>query len=136
MSKKVVTKSDTGWETSVRLHPETKAGKHQVQVTVHSHHGNSVVFLTRKQAESHFKRALHLVQRDTPFKLVGIRPDIGFCTAYKVLDKGGRLVGVIQREVDNSKTWWVQIGDNEHSEGISYGARWAALQFLQTKASH
>lgn len=128
--KKVVTKSDNGFEVGAQLHPANKAGKHEVEVWTHSYIGLARTFLTRKQAKRHFTRALALITQDSPFKLVRKQPDEGFSIAYFVLDKD-RQAGVIQRQEGNGGTWCVQVGGNEHSEGTSYGVRWAALKFLE-----
>lgn len=63
--RKVVTKSDTGWEIGVELHPKEKAGKHEVEVWTSSFTGWSRTFLTRKQAKRHFERALALITQDS-----------------------------------------------------------------------
>lgn len=90
------------------------------------------VFLTKKQAERHLKRALAIVQQNSPYKLIRTKPDPGFSMAYNVFDKKGFQVGAIEREEDGSKCWWIRKGTSDCQEGIGFSARWAALKHLES----
>lgn len=129
---KTKTASDTGWATGLELHPVEKAQKHQVELWVESHTGLARVFLTKKQAEKHLKRALAIIQQDSPYKLIRAKPDPGFSIAYKVFDKKGFQVGSIEREEDGSKCWWVCKGISDTQEGIGFSHRWAAVKHLES----
>lgn len=62
-------------------------------------------------------------------KLDRMRPDEGFTIAYTVTNEAGLKVGVLQRE-EKSGSWWIQVGENEYSEGFSCYTRREALNDL------